>query len=209
MRGSSLKFGVRSAHFTSSHASSSCAHVVCLILRDFSTFLFLLFIFSLIVLFMYLVFSFFFQDVVDKIPCALPQMRTLAPLLSTTLSHKMLGIAAALVEDDPSGSAAKSTPTPSCATGSSTRWTSGRRNGGGACSGACGRSSGCAPGCSTGSTERATSSTTRQEEFAVTRGHDTVQRAHHASDRRLVPQRGDDQEPGARTARRRGTRRPS
>ena len=34
MRGSSRKFGVRSAHFTSSHASSSCAHVVCLILRD-------------------------------------------------------------------------------------------------------------------------------------------------------------------------------
>ena len=33
------KFGVRSAHFTSSHASSSCAHVVCLILRD-SPFLF-------------------------------------------------------------------------------------------------------------------------------------------------------------------------
>ena len=51
MRGSSLKFGVRSAHFTSSHASSSCAHVVCLILRDFSPFLFLLSIFSLIVLF--------------------------------------------------------------------------------------------------------------------------------------------------------------
>ena len=51
MRGSSLKFGVRSAHFISSHASSSCAHVVCLILRDFTPFLFLLSIFSLIVLF--------------------------------------------------------------------------------------------------------------------------------------------------------------
>ena len=51
MRGSSRKFGVRSAHFTSSHASSSCAHVVCLILRDFSPFLFLLSIFSPTVLF--------------------------------------------------------------------------------------------------------------------------------------------------------------
>ena len=64
-RGSRLKFGVRSAHFTSSHASSSCAHVVCLILRD-SPFLFLLSIFSPIVLFIYLVFSFFFHDVEDK-----------------------------------------------------------------------------------------------------------------------------------------------
>ena len=45
-RGSRLKFGVRSAHVTSSHASSSCAHVVCLILCD-SPFLFLLSIFSL------------------------------------------------------------------------------------------------------------------------------------------------------------------
>ena len=34
----------------SSHASSPCAHVVCLILRDFSTFLFLLSIFSPVVL---------------------------------------------------------------------------------------------------------------------------------------------------------------
>ena len=46
MRGSSLSFGVRSAHFTSSHASSPCAHVVCLILYDFSTFFSLLSIFS-------------------------------------------------------------------------------------------------------------------------------------------------------------------
>ena len=49
-------------------------------------------------------------------------------------------------------SAAKSTSTPSSATGSSAWWTRGRRNGVGPCSGACARSSGCAPGCSTGST---------------------------------------------------------
>ena len=49
-------------------------------------------------------------------------------------------------------SAAKSTSTPSCATGSSTCWTTGGQNGDGACSGACARSSGCAPGCSKGST---------------------------------------------------------
>ena len=65
--GSRLKFGVRSAHFTSSHASSSCAHVVCLILRD-SPFLFLLSIFSPIVLFIFLIFSFFFHDVEDMYP---------------------------------------------------------------------------------------------------------------------------------------------
>ena len=66
-QGSKLKFGVRSAHFTALHASSSCAHVVCLILRD-SPFLFLLSVFSPIVLFIYLVFSSFFQDVEDKYP---------------------------------------------------------------------------------------------------------------------------------------------
>ena len=60
---------MRSAHFTSSHALSSCAHVVCLILRDFSPFLFLLSIVSPIVLFIYLVFIFFFHDVVDKFLC--------------------------------------------------------------------------------------------------------------------------------------------
>ena len=38
-------------------------------------------------------------------------------------------------------------------------------------------------------TERATSSTARQEDFAVTRRHDTAQRAHHAGVRRPVPQR--------------------
>ena len=68
MRGSSRQFGVRSAHFTSSHASSSCAHVVCLILRDFSTFLSLLSIFSPVGLFFLLAISFFFHDVVDKFP---------------------------------------------------------------------------------------------------------------------------------------------
>ena len=48
--------------------------------------------------------------------------------------------------------AAKSRSTPSCATGSSTRWTSGRQNSDGAYSGACARSSDFAPGCLTGST---------------------------------------------------------
>ena len=49
-------------------------------------------------------------------------------------------------------SAARSTSTPSCATGSSTCWTSGRHNDDGARSSACAKSSACAPGCSTGST---------------------------------------------------------
>ena len=49
-------------------------------------------------------------------------------------------------------SAARSTSTPSLATGSSTCWTSGGENGDGTCSGVCARSSVCAPGCSTGST---------------------------------------------------------
>ena len=49
-------------------------------------------------------------------------------------------------------------------------------------------------------TERASSSTARQEDFGLTRQHDTAQQAHHASDRRLVHQRGDDQELGARMA---------
>ena len=50
------------------HVSSSCAHVVCLILRDFSTFLFLLSIFSPIVLFFFLAINFFFHGVEDKFP---------------------------------------------------------------------------------------------------------------------------------------------
>ena len=57
--------------------------------------------------------------------------------------------------------------------------------------------------------ERATSTAARQEECALTRRHDTAEQAHHAGVRRPVPQRGDDQGPGARMARRRGTRRPS
>ena len=81
-----LKFGVRSAHFTSSHESSSCAHVVCLILRD-SPFLFLLSTFPPIVSFILLVASFFFTRCGGQIPCAHSLMRTLAPLPSTTLSH--------------------------------------------------------------------------------------------------------------------------
>ena len=57
--------------------------------------------------------------------------------------------------------------------------------------------------------ERATSRDARQENFAVARRHDTAKRAHHAGDRRPVPQCGDDQRPGARMAQRRGTRRVS
>ena len=68
MRGSSRKFGVRSALFTSSHASSPCAHVVGLILHNLSTFLFLLSIFSPIILLFLLAINFFFHDVVDKFP---------------------------------------------------------------------------------------------------------------------------------------------
>ena len=82
-----LKFGVRSAHFTSSHASSSCAHVVCLILLD-SPFLFLLSIFSPIVLFILLSLS-LLPRCGGQIPYALSLMRTLAPLPSTTLSQVM------------------------------------------------------------------------------------------------------------------------
>ena len=88
MRGSRLKFGVRSAHFTSSHASSSCAHVVCLILHDFSPFLFLLSIFCPIVLFFPPGHQLLLPRCGGQIPCALLLMRTLAPLPSTTLSQK-------------------------------------------------------------------------------------------------------------------------
>ena len=42
--------------------------------------------------------------------------------------------------------------------------------------------------------ERATNSTSRQEDFAVTRRHDMAQRAHHAGLQRPVLQCGDDQE---------------
>ena len=58
-------------------------------------------------------------------------------------------------------------------------------------------------------TQRTTSSTARQEYFALTGKHDTAERAHLAGVRRRVHQGGDDQEPGARKARRRVTRRPS
>ena len=87
MRGSSLKFGVRSAHFTSSHASFSCAHVVCLILRDFSNFP----LFAVYLLSYRLVFPLGHQLHLPRcggqILCALQLMRTLAPLPSTTLSQ--------------------------------------------------------------------------------------------------------------------------
>ena len=59
---------------------------------------------------------------------------------------------AALVEDEPIRSAARSRSTPSPATGSSTCWTNGGQNDDGTCSGACARSGACAPECSTGST---------------------------------------------------------
>ena len=92
--------------------------------------------------------------------------------------------------------AAKSRSTPSCATGSSTCSATGRQNGNGACRSALVRWSACVPARSTGSTrtlrtavetERAKSSTARQEDPAGTRRHDTAERAHLASDRRLVP----------------------
>ena len=50
-------------------------------------------------------------------------------------------------------------------------------------------------------TERTTSSTARQENCCLTRRDDTAQRARHAGDRRPVSQRGDDQRLGARLAR--------
>ena len=58
-------------------------------------------------------------------------------------------------------------------------------------------------------TQRTSRSTAWQKIFALTRRHDTAQRALRTGDRRPVPQRGDDQRQGAPLARRRGTRRPS
>ena len=49
-------------------------------------------------------------------------------------------------------------------------------------------------------TKYGTSRDARQENFAVARRHDTAERAHHEGDRRPVPQCGDDQRPGARMA---------
>ena len=62
-----LKSWIWRAHFTFL-ASSPCAHVVCLILFDLSTFLSLLSIFSPIVLSFFLAINFIFHDVVDKYP---------------------------------------------------------------------------------------------------------------------------------------------
>ena len=63
-----LKSYVWRAHITF-HESSPCAHVVCSdTLFDFSTFLSLLSIFSLIILSFLLAINFIFHDVVDKIP---------------------------------------------------------------------------------------------------------------------------------------------
>ena len=56
------------AHHIPFHESSPCAHVVCLILFDFSTFLSLLSIFSLTILSFSLAINFIFHDVVDKFP---------------------------------------------------------------------------------------------------------------------------------------------
>ena len=81
MRGSSLKFGVRSTHFTSS----------CCVFDSPRLLHFLLLVVCLLYyrLVFRLAITFIFHDVVDKIPCALLLMRTLAPLPSTTLSHKI------------------------------------------------------------------------------------------------------------------------
>ena len=109
--------------------------------------------------------------------------------------------------------AARSMSTPSCGTGSSTCWTSGKRKRDGARSGACARSSGCRGDQPEHflplETERTTSSTARQEKSVLTRRHDTAERAHHAGDRRPVPECGHDPRLVARLAPRRGTRRPS
>ena len=79
---------MRSGHFTSSHASSSCAQVVCLILRDFSTFPLL----AVYLLSYRLVFPPGHQLLLPRcggqIPSALQLMRTLIPLPSTTLSQE-------------------------------------------------------------------------------------------------------------------------
>ena len=105
----------------------------------------------------------------------------ISALLVPPLHSSMTSPAAALP------SAARTTSTPSSATGSSTFWTSGR-HGDGACSGAWVRSSVFAPGCSTGSTPTlliagngAHHEQHRQENFAVTRRHDTAERAHHVT----------------------------
>ena len=47
-----------------------------------------------------------------------------------------------------------------------------------------------------------------QKKHTFARRHDAAQRAHHAGDRRAVPELGDYQGPGVRMARRNGTRRP-
>ena len=57
--------------------------------------------------------------------------------------------------------------------------------------------------------EHTTSNTAWQEDFAVTRRHDTAERARHAGYIRPVPECGNDPRLGARMARRKGTRRAS
>ena len=80
-----LKFGVLR---TSSQASSSCAHVVCLILRD-SPLLLLAVHLPSYRLFYSLGGQLLLPRCGGQIPCALSLMRTLAPLPSTTLSHEL------------------------------------------------------------------------------------------------------------------------
>ena len=110
--------------------------------------------------------------------------------------------------------ATKSRSTPSCATGSSTFWTSGGQKAVGHAA-VLVRVPALVPWDVRRDqpehslpleTERTSRSTARQEDLAVTRRHDTAERAHPASVRRPVPQRCDDQRPGARVARRGGTR---
>ena len=82
------------AHITC-HVSSSCAHVVVLTLRDFSTFLSLLSIFSLIILSFLLPINFIFHDVVDKFPVhSTPDAET-----KSSWSYDMEGHAKKFVEN--------------------------------------------------------------------------------------------------------------
>ena len=87
-------------------------------------------------------------------------------------------------------------------TGCVTCGTSGKEKGSGICNVACLRCDGCALECLTGSipntpyrwTRRTPRTVTaRQEDVAVTRRRDKAERAHHASDRRLVLECGHDQ----------------
>ena len=89
MRGSSRKFGVRSAHFhiiPMRHLHAP--HVVCLILRDFSLLLFAVYLLSHHSVHL-LSLQLHFPQCGGQIPCALQLMRTLAPLPGTTITQVM------------------------------------------------------------------------------------------------------------------------